>query len=62
MQPKHQYRLKIIKKKFSGLSPDAKQLLNEIKEEENYIGSKKLVCTKSDGKVFNFNTDKTRLH
>ena len=49
-------------KYFSGLSPDAKQLLNEIKEEENDIDSKKLVCTKSDGKVFNFNTEKTRLH
>ena len=44
---------------FSGLSPDAKQLLKEIKEEEIDIDPKKLVCTKSDGKMFNFNTFKT---
>ena len=36
---------------FSGLSPDAKQLFNEIKEEEDDIDSEKLVCTKSDGKT-----------
>ena len=42
---------------FSGLSPDAKQLLNEIKE-ENDIDPKKLVCTKSGGKMFNSNTFK----
>ena len=31
---------------FSGLSPDAKKLLNEIKEEDDVIDLKKLVCTK----------------
>ena len=43
---------------FSGLSPESKQLLNEIQEEQNDINLQKLVCTKSDGKIFNFNTFK----
>ena len=43
---------------FSGLSPETKQLMNEIKEEERDIDPKKLVCTKSDRKIFNFNTFK----
>ena len=43
---------------FSGLSPEAKQLLNEIQEEQNDINLQKLVCTKSDRKIFNFNTFK----
>ena len=38
---------------FSGLSPEAKQLINEIKKEENDIDPEKLVCTKSDEKIFN---------
>ena len=38
---------------FSKLSPGAEKILNEIKEEE--IDPKKLNCTKSDGKIFNFN-------
>ena len=32
--------------------------MNEIKEEEIDIYPEKLVCTKSDGKIFNFNTFK----
>ena len=41
---------------FSGLSLDAEKLLNEIKEEqeEHDTDPEKLVCTKSDGKFFNF--------
>ena len=46
---------------FSRLSPDAEKLLNEIKEEENDIDPEKLVCTKSDGKIFNFSTFKSSL-
>ena len=38
---------------FSKLSPGAEKMLNEIKEEE--IDPEKLNCTKSDGKIFNFN-------
>ena len=38
---------------LSGLNPGAKELMNEIKEEENDIYPEKLVCTKSDGKMFN---------
>ena len=40
---------------FRGLSPEAKQLMNEIKEDEKDIDPEKLVCIKSDGKIFNFN-------
>ena len=36
-------------------------MLNKIKEEENDIDPEKLVCTKSDGKIFNFNTFKSSL-
>ena len=43
---------------FSGLSPAAKQLMNEIKKEKNDIDPEKLVCTKSDGNVLNLNTFK----
>ena len=43
---------------FSGLSPAAKQLMNEIKKEENDIDPEKIVCTKSDGKFLNLNTFK----
>ena len=46
---------------FSGLSPDAKKLLNKIKEEENDIDSPKIICINSDGKLFNFNTFKPLL-
>ena len=41
---------------FSGLSSDVKHLLNEIKEEEDDVDPKNLVCRKSDGNIFNFNT------
>ena len=34
---------------FSGLSSEAKELLDELKEEKNSIDSKRLVCVKSDG-------------
>ena len=46
---------------LSGLDPGAKELMNEIKEEENDIYPEKLVCTKSDRKMFNFNTFKHSL-
>ena len=42
----------------SGLSPERKQLMSEIKKEENDIDPEKRVCTKSDGKILNFNTFK----
>ena len=40
---------------FSGLSSQAKELLDELKEEKNSIDSKILVCVKSDGTIFNIN-------
>ena len=40
---------------FSRLSPEAKQLMDDTKEEENDIDPEKLVCIKSDEKIFNFN-------
>ena len=40
---------------FNGLSPEAKQLKNKIREKENDIDPKKIVCTKSDGTIFNLN-------
>ena len=46
---------------FSKLSPDEKQLLNKINEEENDIDPKKIICINSDGKLFNFNTFKPLL-
>ena len=46
---------------ISELSPDAKELSNEIKEKENDIDPEKLVCTKSDGKFFSFNNFKSSL-
>ena len=36
-------------------------MLNKIKEEENDIDPEKLVCAKSGGKIFNFNTFKSQL-
>ena len=44
---------------FGGLSPAPKQLMNEIKKEENDIDPEKIVCTKSDGKILNLNTFKS---
>ena len=46
---------------FSKLSPDEKQLLNKINEEENGFDPKKIICINSDGKLFNFNTFKPLL-
>ena len=46
---------------FSGLSSEAKELLDELKEEKNSIDSNRLVCVKSDGTVFNFNVFKSSL-
>ena len=46
---------------LSGLNPGAKELMNAIKEEENDIYPEKILCTKSDGKMFNFNTFKPSL-
>ena len=40
---------------FGKLSPEAKELMNEIREVENDIDSEKLVCAKSVKKSFNFN-------
>ena len=46
---------------FSGLSLEAKELLDEIKEEKNSIHSKRLACVKSNGTIFNFNVFKSSL-
>ena len=46
---------------FSGLGSEAKELLDELKEEKNSIDSKRLVCVKSDGTIFNFNILKSSL-
>ena len=43
---------------FGKLSPEAKELMNEIREVENDIDSEKLVCAKSGKKSFNFNVFK----
>ena len=40
---------------FNGLSSEAKELLDEFKGEKNSIDSKRLVCVKSNGTIFNFN-------
>ena len=44
---------------LSGLSSEAKELLDKLKEEKNSIDSKRLVCVKSDGTIFNFNVFKS---
>ena len=36
-------------------------MLDELKEEKNSIDSKRLVCVKSDGTIFNFNVFKSSL-
>ena len=41
---------------FSELSPETKELLEELKQKKNTIDPKKHVCMKSDGTIFNFNT------
>ena len=46
---------------FSRLSSQAKESLDELKEEKNSIDSKILVCVKSDGTIFNFNVLKISL-
>ena len=46
---------------FSGVSSEAKELLDELKEEKNNTDSKRPVCVKSDGKNFNFNFFKSSL-
>ena len=46
---------------FNGLNSEAKELLDELKEEKNSINSKRLVCVKSDGTIFNFNVFKISL-
>ena len=45
----------------SGLGPEAKKLLDELKEEKNTIGIEKLVCATFDGTIFNFITFKNLL-
>ena len=46
---------------FSGLSPEAKKLLDELKKEKNTIVPEKHVCAKFDGTHFNFNSFKNSL-
>ena len=46
---------------FSRLSSEAKELFDELKEEKNSTDSKRLVCVKSDGTIFNFNVFKSSL-
>ena len=46
---------------FSGLSSRAKKLLDELKVEKNSIDSKRLVCIKFDGTIFDFNIFKSTL-
>ena len=46
---------------FRGLSSEAKELLDELKEEKNDTASKRLVCVKADGTIFNFNIFKSSL-
>ena len=46
---------------FSGLSSEAKELLDELKEEKNSIDFKRLNCVKYDGTIFNFNVFKSSL-
>ena len=46
---------------FSGFSSEAKELLDELKEEKNSTDSKRLVCVKSDGTIFNFHVFKSLL-
>ena len=41
---------------YSGLSPEAKKLLDELIKERNTIDPEKFVCVKTDGTIFNFNT------
>ena len=46
---------------FSGLSPEAEKLLDEIKKEKNTIDFETFICAKTDGTIFNFNTFKNSL-
>ena len=46
---------------LSGLSPEARKLLDELKKEINTIDPEKLVCAKLDATIFNFNTFKNSL-
>ena len=46
---------------FSGLSSEAKELLDEFKEEKNNTDFKRLVCVKSNGIILNFNVFKSSL-
>ena len=46
---------------FSGLNPEAKKLLDELKKEKNTIVPEKHVCAKFDGTHFNFNSFKNSL-
>ena len=46
---------------FSGLSSEAKELLDEVKEEKNSTDLKRPFCVKADGTIFNFNVFKSSL-
>ena len=46
---------------FSGLSPEAKELLDLLKEEKNSIDFKRLVCVKYDRTISDFNVFKSSL-
>ena len=39
---------------FSGLSSEAKELLDELKKEKGSIVSKRVDCIKFDGTIFDF--------
>ena len=47
---------------FSQLSLKAKELFERIKKEKNDTDSKKFVCVKTDGTIFNFNKFKNSLY
>ena len=39
---------------FSKITPEAKELMNELREEENFIDNKRLLCAKTDGTIYDF--------
>ena len=47
---------------FWGLSSKAKELLDELKEEENITDLKRFVCIEYDGAMFNYNVFKSSIH
>ena len=47
---------------FWGLSSKTKELLDELKEEENITDLKRFVCIEYDGAIFNYNVFKSSIH